>query len=227
MREADVRRAGPRPLVLGVIAIAIAAGAIVTVALRDWRSPSATDAVAAVVAPALSVAREAPAKRPPAKRSPSSRRLPKEKAIVAELPPVVAPESPAAEEPVPVVAPFAPQFTPDDPPVQIRATEEPPRLRISGTSGAGGGSLTVLVDGTLAYTHEQLDKGEPFQGEIVLTPGEHLIVARLEDGAKAGVHEDSTRCVFARGESRLLHITANRRLGSPVKLTLGRIAPDG
>ena len=81
----------------------------------------------------------------------------------------------------------------------------------------------MLVDGTPAYTREQLGKSEPFEAEIVLTPGEHLIVARLEDGAKAGVHEDSARSMFVQGESRLLHITANRTFGSPVRVKLRRV----
>jgi hypothetical protein len=128
---------------------------------------------------------------------------------------------------VPVAAPVSPQLASDQPAVLITATDGPPRLRISGTSAADRGSLTVLVDGMPAYTREQLGKGESFEAEIVLTPGEHLIVARLEDGAKAGVHEDSTRSVFVQGESRLLQISANRYFGSPVKLKLGRVTARG
>jgi hypothetical protein len=223
----DARRNSSRRLVVGLMAVGIAAAAIVTAALRDGRSPSATDAVAAVVAvPEASFVRKAPPKRAPAKRSTSVPSLPKPEAAIVEAPPVVAPESPAAEEPVPANALLAPQVTPDAGPVAItiKAPDESPRLHISGTSGANGGSLTVLVDGTPAYTHEKLGKREPFQAEIVLTPGEHLIVARLEDGARDGVYEDSTRSVFVQGEHRLLAITANRTLGSPVKIKLGRLA---
>jgi type IV secretory pathway VirB10-like protein len=225
--EARVRRNDSQRFALGLIAVGIAvtiiALAIVTAALRDGRSPSATDAVAAVAGPEASLARESPPKPPPAKRATSFRPPPKPKATVA-APPVVAPESEAAEEPVPTTALLAPQLTPDDAQAAPMAAEEAPRLRISGASATDGGSVTVLVDGTPTYTCQLLGKGEPFQGEIVLTPGEHLIVARLEDGARVGVHEDSTRSLFVQGDRRLLEITANRTLESPIKVKLGRLA---
>jgi len=111
VREADVPRSGSRPLVLGMLAVGLAAGVIITSALRDWKSPSATDAVASVSAvevPAPSVAAEPSPKPSPAKRSTTSRPSSKKKANVAAPSPVVAPESPATEEPVPVGAPPAP-----------------------------------------------------------------------------------------------------------------------
>lgn len=219
--EADVRREYSRRIALGVIFAGLVAGAVVTAIVRDWNAPSTTDVEAAVVPAAPADVR--PVRPVPAK--PSARRpSPKQKAVEPPPPAVAAPESAAAEESVPVAAPVEAPPAIEEPAAPVVATVQPARLVVSGKSGADGGTLTVLVDGAPAFTHERLGKSEPFGAEIALAPGEHVIVARLVDGAKAGVYEDQARSVFAGGESRSLRITANRSIGSPVKVKLGR--PD-
>jgi hypothetical protein len=218
--EEDVRRKITRRRVYRMMAGGLAVVAIVAAFTYDWRSPSSIDAVAAVapvVMPAPIVTREKPR---PVKSTTAPRPLAKKPTVEVQLP-VLAPESPAAEEPIPIAQPPA-ASQPDTEPTTVIVPDARPRLRISGKSGADGGSVTVFVDGVPSFTHTRLEADGAFQADLVLTPGEHLIVARLQDGARAGVHEASTRTVFAPGESCMLYINANRMFGSPVKIKLDR-----
>ncbi|HEX4826024.1 MAG TPA: DUF4388 domain-containing protein [Candidatus Polarisedimenticolaceae bacterium] len=228
--EADVRRVRSRRRAVGMLAFGIGVSAIAAACLHDWRGPTQIDAVAAVAAAAPAtpptITPQNPAPQRSMKRSGPSH--PAKPQPVSAVPlPLVAPESPADEEPVPFETGVAPSPAIEAPAAQMGSVDEPPRLLVAGKSGADGGTLTVVVDGKPAYTHAQLDKSKPFQASIVLTPGEHVIVARLENGAIAGVHEASTRSVFAKGESQVLRITANRAFGTPVKVKLDRLPPRG
>ena len=220
--EADVRRSRLRRSIVRAITFAVVVVAIVVVLLHEARSRSTAGAQAAMPVEALPSAPSAiAASSRPARRSAPSRPRQREKPVVVRQPPAVAPESPLAEEPVPNVLLQAPEPAPKEAPVETAVSS---RMRITGRSGARGGTLVVLVDGAPVFTHDTLDENEPFEAEVAVTPGEHVIVARLEGGAQAGVHEDSTRALFAGGEARSLRVTANRLFGSPVKVKIGRAA---
>ena len=221
--ETDVRRAHARRRALGLLVVGVTAAAIVAACFADWRSPSAIDAAAAmapVTTPEPVVARESLPPPRSTQRPATSLAIAKPQRPMVTQAPLVAPESPTAEDPLPSTTLFESRTPIDRPAAPIGDLDEPPRLLISGKSGADGGSLTVVIDGEPAYTQALLGKRQPFQAAIVLTPGEHLIVARLENGATAGVHEALTRSVFANGERRSLRITVNRTFGSPVKVKL-------
>ena len=223
--ESDVRRSRLRRLLLRAITFAFVVVVIVTVVLHDARSRSTAGTQAAmpleVIPPQpLPVASDAG----PATRHAPARPRAKDRTAAVPRPPVVAPESPLAEEPVPNVLLQPPEPAPKDASAEIAETAVSSRMRITGKSGSGGGTLVVFVDGAPVFRHDTLAENEPFEAEVAVTPGEHVIVARLEGGAQAGVHEDSTRALFAGGEARSLRVTANRLFGSPVKVKIGRAA---
>ncbi len=216
---ADVRAVRSRGALFGMCALVLICAAIAAASVHDAGSTSTTDLTAAITRAPL-VPRVKVHAPPRAKRSTPARPKPTEAAVVVEPQPVVAPESPLAEESVPMVESTAPPTVSNE---QARATGAPAvpsRLRIAGKSGAGGGTLKVLVDGAPVFTQERLDKNEPFEGEIELAPGEHLIVARVEHGDDARVEEDSARATFAGGEIGLLRVSANRFFGSRLKVKL-------
>jgi hypothetical protein len=128
----------------------------------------------------------------------------------------VAPESATAEAPVPFVS-TAPA------PVVVARVEPgpvPSSLVISGRSSGSGGTLTVFVDGEAVLTRGPLENGAAFGAVVDVPPGEREVLARLR--VENGVYEDTVRGDFASGESRTLRVSANRMIGSPVKVKLAR-----
>ena len=133
---------------------------------------------------------------------------------IDERPPC--PVSLPAEQPVPIHV-AAPE------PVVVARVEPgpvPSSLVISGRSSGSGGTITVFVDGEAVLTRGPLENGAAFGAVIDVPPGEREVLARLR--VENGVFEDTVRGDFASGESRTLRVTANRMLGSPVKLKLAK-----
>ena len=213
---AEARRVpAPRStrLMLGLAAGALIAGAITTAALLVGPDPTAANAAAPLPpppAPTAMVPKPAPVTRAaPRKTAPRKVEAP----APVEL---SAPESPLAEQPVPIHV-AAPE------PVVVARVEPgpvPSSLVISGRSSGSGGTITVFVDGEAVLTRGPLENGAAFGAVIDVPPGEREVLARLR--VENGVFEDTVRGDFASGESRTLRVTANRMLGSPVKLKLAK-----
>ena len=202
-------------LIFGLTAAALIVGAITTAALLVGPDPTAAIAAAPLPPPpALPRVEPKPAPRP--RKAAPVRRAP-EKQVETVVPvELAAPESPLAEEPVPmqVVEP-APLLL-----AKVEPGPIPSSLTISGRSSGSGGTITVFVDGEAVLTRGPLEPGAAFGATIDVPPGEREVVARLR--VENGVYEDSVRGDFASGESRTLRITANRMIGSPVKMKLAR-----
>jgi hypothetical protein len=217
---AHVARPAPAPAkwssrtIAGVVAAALIAVAFATAGLVDAPPPIERAPIPAVLVldvPDKKVART-PVRRSPAKQ-------PAKVEASAATSPLLAPESPLAEESVPlaIAVPTAPPVEAAQAPVAVVPSS---RLLLDGKCSASGGDLVVLVDGAPVFTHGPLDAEVAFNATIEVPAGEHVIVARLE--ADAGVHEDAVRAELGSGETRSLRIAVNRRFGAPVKLKLGK-----
>lgn len=219
--EAGVRRQRARRIVLGGSAFVLVAGAIAAASFRRAEPPErVAPSVAAPVAVPDTAPRRAAARVTPApKRSVPAPSTRSETSSPAPRPVFTTPDSPLAEEPVPYLPSNAAEAAASD--VSSAPASAPAsRVRISLHCGSGGGSLTVLVDGEPIFQRDRLDGSAAPETEITVSAGDHLIVARLDGGPQPGVHEASIRGSFAGGETRQLHISANRIFGSPVKLKL-------
>jgi len=206
-------------LIFGLAAMALIAGAITTAALLVGPDPTAANAAAPLPPPPASSLAQKPAATPPRKMV-QVRKSPTKRVVAAPEPPAptepIAPESAMAEEPVPLVhAVPAPVVL-----AKVEPGPVPSSLMISGRSSGSGGTITVFVDGEAVLTRGPLESGAAFGAVIDVPPGEHDVIARLR--VENGVYEDSARADFASGESRTLRITANRVIGSPVKVKLSR-----
>jgi uncharacterized protein DUF4388 len=187
-------------------------GRVISAAVVATVAVAALAAINLVSGPELTEAVETPIQRapiavakmkPPAKK-PASKRSTK-------------PESPLSYQPVPS-SPVVPE------PALMLDSMEPATvptastLIVLGTSSGAGGAIVLLVDGKPVFTHDDLTAGKTFETKVGITPGEHLLVARLQGTKEEG--EDSVRASFTSGESQTLRITANRRFGAPVKVRL-------
>jgi hypothetical protein len=221
-READVRsQRAVRRLVLGGTALVLVAGAIAAASFRKADPPPAAPAEPVpAAAPDPTPQRDVPRATPALKRS-APARAKHAQAQPAEPPPAaVAPESALAEEPIPSLAVATAEIAAGEsqrPPPAARASS---RVVISLHCGAGGGRLTVLLDGQPVFERAQLDEAETPDTAIDVPAGDHRIIARLDSGPESGVHEASVLASFAGGETRQLRITANRMFGAPVKVKL-------
>lgn len=202
-------------LILGMAAVALIAGAITTAALFLGPDPTAAIAAAPLPPPpAPSIAAPKPA--PPKKAAVVKKAQPRNVAKATPAVELAAPASALAEEPVPlVVAPPAPVVV-----AKVEPGPVPSSLVISGRSSGSGGTITVFVDGEAVLTRGPLENGAAFGAVIDVPPGEREVLARLR--VENGVYEDTVRGDFASGETRTLRVSANRMLGSPVKVKLAR-----
>ncbi|HJQ99785.1 MAG TPA: DUF4388 domain-containing protein [Candidatus Polarisedimenticolaceae bacterium] len=203
-------------LILGLTAVALLAGAITAAALLVGPDPTAANAAALPPPPPAPSIAPKPA-APPSRKSAQVRKSPPKSVVAAPEPTTpAAPESPMAEEPVPLVAMVpAPLVV-----AQVEPGPVPSSLVIAGRSSGSGGTITVFVDGEAVLTRGPLEPGAAFGAVIDVPPGEREVLARLR--VENGVFEDAVRGEFASGESRTLRITANRVIGSPVKVKLMR-----
>jgi hypothetical protein len=203
-----------RRAVLASVAAGIAAAAMLASMFFGGPQSGAPDAVAAVPDPSF----RAPVAAPPAIHRTKTRPNPTKTAAIAVAPPLAAPESLTAEEAVPFAVEVVAVPEPAPP---VVASVPSSRLLVSGKSSAAGGAVVLLVDGKRVFAHGPLDADGAFEATLDVPAGAHEIVARLETDARE-VHEDSVRAELFEGEERELRITANRRIGAPVKLKLGR-----